>query len=93
MNIITKRKQRHSPGQRVPENQQADRFLAEGRDITAGLRELNVTEATYYRRRNHYAGLKTEDAKKMLAHAERGKAVVKELAEGEFYTRRADVRP
>jgi hypothetical protein len=54
----------------------------------------NVTEATYYRWRNQFGGLKAEDAKKLkhlekqnlqlkklLAEAELEKAVLKELAE------------
>ena len=61
------------------------------------LRQLNVTEATYYRWRNQFGGLKAEDAKKLKhlekqnlalkklsAEAELEKAVLKELAEGNF---------
>ena len=75
----------------------ADRILAEGGDVVAVLRQLNVTEATYYRWRNQFGGLKAEDAKKLkhlekqnlqlkklLAEAELEKAVLKELAEGNF---------
>jgi putative transposase len=95
--IVTKRKKRHSPEQIVSKIQQADRIFAEGGDVAAVLKELNVTEATYCRRRNHYGGLKAEDAKKLkqlekqnlalkklLAEAELEKAVLKELAEGNF---------
>ena len=49
MSIMTKRKKRHSPEQIVRKIQQADRILAEGGDVAAVLRELNITEATYYR--------------------------------------------
>jgi len=75
----------------------ADRILTEGGDVAAVVRELNITEATYYRWRNHYSGLKAEDAKKvkqlekqnlalkkLLAEVELEKAVLKELAEGNF---------
>ena len=77
--------------------QEADRILTEGGDVAAVVTELNVTEATYCRWRNHYGGLKAEDAKKLkhlqkqnlqlkklLAEAELEKAVLKELAEGNF---------
>ena len=97
MNIMTKRRQRHSPEQIVRKIQDADRILAEGGDVAAVVRELNVTEATYYRGRNQFGGLKAEDAKKLkhlekqnlqlkklLAEAELEKAVLKELAEGNF---------
>ena len=97
VNIMTKRKKRHSPEQIVRKIQDADRILGQGGDVAAVLKELNVTEATYYRWRNHYGGLKAEDAKKLkhlekqnlqlkklLAEAELEKAVLKELAEGNF---------
>ena len=97
VNIMTKRKKRHSPEQIVRKIQDADRILAQGGDVPAVLKELNITEATYYRWRNHYGGLKAEDAKKLkhlekqnlqlkklLAEAELEKAVLKELAEVVF---------
>ena len=55
MKIMTKREQRHSPEQIVRKIRDADRILAEGGDVAAVLRELNVTEATYYRWRNEFA--------------------------------------
>ena len=95
--IMTKRKKRHSPEQIVQKSQQADRILAEGGDVAAKLRELGITEATYYRWHNHYGGVKAEDAKKLkhlekqnrklkklLAQAGLEKAVLMELAERVF---------
>jgi transposase-like protein len=95
--MTSKRRKRHSPEQIVRKIQEADRILAEGGDVAAVLRQLNVTEATYYRWRNQFGGLKAEDAKKLkhlekqnlqlkklLAEAELEKAVLKELAEGKF---------
>ena len=49
VNIMTKRKKRHSPEQIVRKIQDADRILAEGGDVATVLKELDVTEATYYR--------------------------------------------
>ena len=54
--MTNKRRQRHSPEQIVRKIQEADRILAEGRDVVAVLRQLNVTEATYYRWRNQFGG-------------------------------------
>ena len=95
--MTNKRRKRHSPEQIVRKIQEADRILAEGGDVAAVLRQLNVTEATDYRWRNQFGGLKAEDAKKLkhlekqnlqlkklLAEAELEKAVLKELAEGNF---------
>lgn len=55
----------HSLEQIVRKIQQADRFLAEGGDLGAALRELKIAEATYHRWRNHYDGLKADEAKKL----------------------------
>ena len=84
MNIMTKRRQRHSPEQIVRKIQDAGRILAEGGDVAAVLRGLNVTEATYYRWRNQFGGLKAEDAKK-LKHLEKQNLQLKKLlAEAEL---------
>ena len=94
VNIMTKRKKRHSPEQISRKIQDADLTLAQGGNLVAVLKELNVTEATYTRWRNHHGGLKVEDAKKLkqlekqnlalrklLVEAELEKVVLKELAE------------
>ena len=60
-------------------------------------REFQVTEATYYRWRNQFGGLKADDAKRLkdlerenatlkrlLADAELEKAALKEIARGNF---------
>lgn len=76
---------------------QADRMLAEGKDVADVCRELQVTEAAYYRWRNQFGGLKADDAKRLkdlerenaalkplLAEAELEKAALKEIARGNF---------
>jgi len=88
---------RHSPEQIVRKLQEADRWLAEGVTAQEVARRLQVSEQTYYRWRNQFGGLKAEDAKelrrlkdengrlkKLLAEAELDKAMLKELAEGNF---------
>ncbi len=76
--MTNKRRKRHSPEQIVRKIQEADRILAEGGDVAAVLRQLNVTEATYYRWRNQFGGLKAEDAKK-LKHLEKQNLALKKL--------------
>src|SRR3954451_14874469 len=91
---MTTRK-RHTPEQVVRKLTQADRLLAEGKDVAEGCRELQVSEQTYYRWRNQFGGLKAEDAKRLkdlerenatlkrlLADAELEKAALKEIAQG-----------
>ena len=89
---MTTRK-RHTPEQVVRKLTQADRLLAEGKDIADVCRELQVSEQTYYRWRNQFGGLKADDAKRLkdlerenatlkrlLADAELEKAALKEIA-------------
>ena len=96
MTLMTTRK-RHTPEQVVRKLTQADRLLAEGKDVADVCRDLGVSEQTYYRWRNQFGGLKADDAKKLkdlerenstlkrlLADAELEKAALKEIAQGNF---------
>lgn len=56
----------------------ADLILAEGGDVAAVLRELNMKKATYCRCRHHYGDLKAEEAKK-LKHQENQHDALKKL--------------
>ena len=95
--MANRRRRKHTPEQIVRKLQDADRMLAEGEDVAAVCRHLEVSEQTYYRWRNQFGGLKAQDAKrlkelesenaklkKLLAEAELHKAALKELAEGEW---------
>jgi transposase-like protein len=90
-------RKRHSPEQVVRKLTQADRLLADGKDVADVCRELQVSEQTYYRWRNQFGGLKADDAKRLkelekenstlkrlLADAELEKAALKEIASGNF---------
>jgi putative transposase len=76
----------------------------EGKDVADVCRELQVTEATYYRWRNQFGGLKADDAKRLkdlerenstlkrlLADAEVQKAALKEIARGNFLSAASSV--
>jgi len=93
---MTTRK-RHTPEQVVRKLTQADRLLADDKDVADVCRELQVSEQTYYRWRNQFGGLKADDAKRLkelekensmlkrlLADAELEKAALKEIASGNF---------
>jgi putative transposase len=56
----------------------ADQLLANGSDVAAVCRELDVSEQTYYRWRNQYGGLKADDARR-LKELERESATRKRL--------------
>ena len=76
---------------------EGDRLLNEGKDITEVVRHLEIAESTWNRWRSQYGGMKADEAKrlrqletenaklkKLLAEAELDKAMLKELAEGNF---------
>jgi putative transposase len=90
-------RKRHTPEQVVRKLTEADRLLAEGKDVADVCRALQVSEATHHRWRNQFGGLKADDAKRLkelerenatlkrlLADAELEKAALKEIAKGEF---------
>ena len=96
MTTIMKR-HRHTPEQAVRKVREGERLLNEGRDLTEVLRHLEVSETTWNRWRTQYGGMKADEArrlkelerenarlKKLLAEAELDKAMLKELAEGNF---------
>ncbi len=93
---MSKRK-RHSAEQIVRKLQEADRLLNAGKSVSHVFQALEVSEATYHRWRNQYGGMKCEEAvrlrnleienarlKKLLAEAELDKAMLKDIAEGNF---------
>jgi len=94
--MMGKRK-RHNPEQIVRKLQEADRLLNAGKSVAHVCQALEVSEATFHRWRNQYGGMKCEEArrlkdleqenarlKKLLAEAELDKAMLKEIAEGNF---------
>jgi putative transposase len=95
--MIMAGRRHHTPEQIVRKLRTADQLLANGGDLAAVCRELDVSEQTYYRWRNQYGGLKADDArrlkelerenatlKRLLADAELEKAALKEIAKGNF---------
>ena len=75
----------------------ADRRLTAGQSVAQVCQALEVSEPTYHRWRNQYGGMKAEEArrlkeleventrlKKMVAELMLDKAMLKELAEGNF---------
>jgi putative transposase len=91
------KRKRHTPEQIVRKLREGDRLLNEGKDLTEVLRALEVSESSWNRWRAQYGGMKANEArrlkglevensrlKKLLAEAELDKAMLKELAEGNF---------
>jgi transposase-like protein len=63
--IITMARRRHTPEQIIRKLREADRMLAEGKDLAEVARHLEVAEATYHRWRNQFGGMKADDAKRL----------------------------
>jgi putative transposase len=91
------KRKRHSAEQIVRKLQEGDRLLNAGKSVAQVIQALEISEATYHRWRNQYGGMKCEEAvrlknlelenarlKKLLAEAELDKAMLKDLAEGNF---------
>ena len=76
--MTTKRRKRHSPEQIVRKLRDADAMLSAGKDLAAVLQGLEVSEATYGRRRSQYGGMKAEEAVR-LKHLEEENRELKEL--------------
>jgi transposase-like protein len=94
---FTMKRRRHTPEQVIRKLREADRLLAEGKDVDEVARYLEVSPQTYHRWRNQFGGMKADDAKrlkelerenarlkKLLAEAELDKAMLKEIAEGKW---------
>ena len=72
------KRRRHTPEQVIRKLREADRLLAEGKDVAEVARHLEVSEPTYHRWRNQYGGMKADDAKR-LKELERENARLKKI--------------
>ena len=90
-------RRRHTPEQIIRKLAEGNRLLATGSDIADVCRHLGIAESTWHRWLSQYGGMKASDAKRLkelegenarlkrlLAEAELDKAMLKELAEGNF---------
>ncbi len=59
------KRRKHTPDQVVRKLREADRLLAEGRQVPEVAKHLEISEQTYHRWRKQYGGLKADDAKRL----------------------------
>ena len=91
------KRKRHTAEQAIRKLREGERHLNEGEPLGEVLRALEITQSTWNRWRSTYGGMKASDAKelkslrsennrlkKLLAEAELDKAMLRELAEGNF---------
>ena len=90
-------RRRHTPDQIIRKLAEGHKLLAAGTELDAVCRRLEVAESTWHRWIAQYGGMKANDAKRLkelevenarlkrlLADAELDKAMLKEIAEGNF---------
>ena len=95
--MATRRRKRHSPEQIVRKLRDADAMFNAGKSEAEVCQALEISEHTLGRWRTQYGGMKADEAKrlkeleqenarlkKLLAEAELDKAMLKELAQGNF---------
>ena len=58
-------KKRHKPEEIVAKLRQVDVLVSQGQSLTDAVRSIGVTEVTYYRWRQEYGGLKTDQVKRL----------------------------
>ena len=58
-------RKRHTPEQIIQKLRTVEVLLAEGATISEAVRQIEVTEQTYYRWRNEYGGMRTDQAKRL----------------------------
>ncbi len=78
------KKRRHTPDQVVRKLREADRLLAEGKDVSEVAKHLEISEQTYHRWRNQYGGLKADDAKRLKELAHENTALKRIVADKEL---------
>ncbi len=58
-------KKRHTAEEIVSKLRQVDVLIAQGRTVADAIRQIGVTEVTYYRWRSEYGGLKSDQVKRL----------------------------
>jgi len=56
---------RHKPEEIVAKLRQVDVLTSQGRSVAEAVRSIGVTEVTYYRLRQEYGGLKSDQVKRL----------------------------
>ena len=90
-------RRRHTPEQVIRKLAEGQKLLAGGMTVEDVCRQFEIAESTWARWLSQYGGMKADDAKrlkelegenarlkKLLGEAELDKAMLKELAEGNF---------
>jgi putative transposase len=58
-------KKRYTPEEIVAKLRQVDVLVSQGQNVADAIRQIGVSEVTYYRWRQEYGGLKTDQVKRL----------------------------
>ncbi len=72
---------KHKPEQNIRKLREADAMLAADKSIGQVTQALEISEQTYYRWRNQYGGMKSEEAKRLKRLEEENKRLKKLVAD------------
>ena len=92
-------KKRHKPEEIVAKLRQVDVLTSQGMPIADAIRSIGVSEVTYYRWRQEYGGLKTDQVKRLkdlekenerlrkaVSDLTLEKLILKEAASGNYFS-------
>jgi transposase-like protein len=90
-------RKRHKPEEIVAKLRQVDVLVSQGQGVADAVRSIGVTEVTYYRWRQEFGGLKTEQVRRLkqleaenarlrraVAELTLDKLILKEAASGNY---------
>jgi putative transposase len=90
-------KKRHKPEEIVAKLRQVDVLVSQGQSVADAVRQIGVTEVTYYRWRQEFGGLKSDQVKRLkeleaentrlrraVSDLTLDKLILKEAARGNF---------
>ena len=58
-------RKRHTPEEIITKLRQVDVLVSQGQSVADAVRSIGVTEVTYYRWRQEYGGLKTDQVRRL----------------------------
>ena len=92
-------RKRYTPEEIVAKLRQVDVLVSQGQNIGDAIRQIGVSEVTYYRWRQEYGGLKTEQVKRLkeleqentrlrkaISDLTLDKLILQEAARGNFFS-------
>ena len=97
-------RKRHKPEEIVAKLRQVDVLVSQGQSVADAIRAIGVTEVTYYRWRQEYGGLKSDQVRRMkeletenqrlrkaVADLTLDKLILKEAASGNWFSIRGSL--